>query len=305
MKKLGLIALAVIMVMNAKSQTILKLYEGEIPNNKITGETEKWDTTDLVRVGNVQVPDIAIYLPPKRVATGQAIVICPGGGYGRLSYQWEGIEIAKWFNSNGIAAFILKYRLPYTSNNIVSYKSPLLDAKRALRLVRFNAEKWNINPDQIGIMGFSAGGHLASTLLTQFDAGDSSASDEVEKLSSRPDFGILIYPVISMYEPNVHKGSRDNLLGKGAGDELKDKFSSHLNVSASTPPTFLVHAADDRAVPLENSLLFAKALSEKKVPVEMHIYPFGGHGFSMGLHQKHVFSWTERCIDWMKWLGSK
>ena len=281
----------------------LNLWEnGKIPNNKETELTEKWDTTDLIRVSNVQVPDIAVYLPPKRVATGQVVIICPGGGYKYLSYQWEGIEIAKWFNSNGIAAVILKYRLPYTSNNIVSYKSPLLDAQRAVRLVRFNAENWNIDTDKIGIMGFSAGGHLASTLITHFDYGLSDSEDNIDKISCRPDFAILMYPVISMYEPNVHMGSRTNLLGKDPSDDLLKEFSNEYQVKEDTPPTFLVHASNDGAVPPANSVLFFNALKEKGISTEMHIYPYGGHGFSLGLNIYHLSNWTEQCIDWLNYL---
>lgn len=283
----------------------LNLWENDIPNNKETGEEEKWVVTDVARVSNVQNPNIAVYLPPKKVATGQAVIICPGGAYKLLSYQWEGIEVAKMFNSHGIAAIILKYRLPNSSNNIVSYKSPLLDAQRAMRMVRFHAEEWNVKADKIGIMGFSAGGHLASTLLTKYDEGDENADNVIDKLGCRPDFGILMYPVISMFEPEVHMGSRINLLGEDASEELLTKFSAHLQVTDDTPPTFLVHSSNDRGVPVKNSTLFYNALINKGVMAEMHIYPFGGHGYSLGLQQHYLNSWTDRCIDWLNYLNTE
>jgi len=280
----------------------MELWQDNIPNNMETGENETWDTTDLIRVGNVQKPAISVYLPPERVATGQAVVICPGGGYTYLSYQWEGVEIAKWLNSNGIAAIVLKYRIPFTKNNIIGHMSPLIDAKRAMRLVRYNAYKWNIDKNKIGIMGFSAGGHLASTLAVYYDEKDEFVTDEIDNISSKPNFAILIYPVISMYKPNVHMGSRINLIGENPDKELIDRYATHLHVSEKTPPAFLVHSSDDVVVPVENSILFYKALVDKGVPAELHIYPYGGHGYSLGLGQHFLNSFTDRCIDWLKWL---
>jgi len=302
--KLLILFLLVSILLHSQDYKI-NLWNGKVPNNKETKESEKWDTTDFVRVSNVQIPDIAVYLPSKRIATRQAVVICPGGAYMRLAYQWEGIEIAKWLNSKGIAAIILKYRLPVSSNNIVSYESPLLDAKRALRLVRYNASKWNIDTAKVGIMGFSAGGHLAASLVTHFDYGNPFSDDPIERLSSRPNFAILMYPVISMYEPDVHKGSRENLLGKNPSEELLKNFSNEFQVKSDTPPVFIVHASDDKTVPVNNSLLFYKALIDKGISAEMHIYPFGGHGFSLGLDKEYLNSWTDRCIDWLKWLNQK
>ena len=304
MKKILMFILTFTMMYNFAfgQQKIITLWEGTVPNNRVTDESEIWDTSDLVRVRNVQIPDIAVYLPPKRVSTGQAVVICPGGGYGVLSYQWEGIEVAKWLNSKGIAGIILKYRLPYSSNNIIRYESPLLDAKRAMRLVRYHADKWNIDKNNIGILGFSAGGHLASSLLTQFDEGIADSKDPVDKVSSRPDFGVLLYPVISMYVPDVHMGSRINLLGEEPGEDLLRRFSGHLNIQDNTPQVFLVHSSDDGAVPVSNSIMFYKALQEKGISAELHIYPFGGHGYSLGLEQEYLNSWTDRCIDWLNWI---
>jgi acetyl esterase/lipase len=283
---------------------ILPLYPaGKIPNYRPSGEQEKRETTDILRVSLVQTPDIAVYLPAKRNATGQAMVICPGGGYGMLAYEWEGIEVAKWLNAKGIAAVVLKYRLPNAKSNITSHLSPLLDAKRALRTVRANAAAWNVRADRIGIMGFSAGGHLASTLLTQFDEGDKAATDTINRQSSRPDFGVLVYPVISMSKPVMHQGSRNNLIGTSPTPALATQFSSELQVKQNTPPTFLIHAMDDVTVPVENSLLFFSAMKEAGVTGELHVYPSGGHGFGLGLGKGAVEHWTRLCEEWLKNLG--
>jgi acetyl esterase/lipase len=252
-----------------------------------------------VRISLVQQPGIDVYLPSKQSATGQAIVICPGGGYGILAYDWEGTDIAKWLNSKGIAAIVLKYRLPNSKSNIVPQLSPLLDAQRALRTVRANAQKWNIKSNQIGIMGFSAGGHLASTAGTHFDNGNTNAADSVDRLTSRPDFMILMYPVISMSKTHMHQGSRNNLIGSNPDSALAKYYSNDLQVTKETPPTFIVHSTDDAGVPVENSLSFYQALKTNKIPAEMHIYPYGGHGFGLAVGKGYLHTWTERCIDWL------
>ena len=190
---------------------------GKVPNFQKTNETEKADSTDIVRISKVQNPEIAVFLPSKKIATGQAVVICPGGGYSILAYDWEGTDIAKWLNSKGIAAIVLKYRLPNSKSNIIPHQSPLMDAQRAIRMVRANAANWNVKKDRIGIMGFSAGGHLASTAGTHFDEGNRSATDSIEKFSSRPDFMVLVYAVITMSKPFMHTGSRNNLMGENPG----------------------------------------------------------------------------------------
>jgi len=278
----------------------LSLWEEDIPNYKPSDETEQADTNGIVRISKVQKPGMEVYLPAKSNATGEAVVICPGGGYSILAYDWEGTDIAKWLNSEGIAGIVLKYRLPGSESNIVRHKSPLLDAKRALRLTRYHAEDWNIDPNRIGVMGFSAGGHLASTLGTHFDGGDPDANDPVERFSSRPDFMVLVYPVISFDPKFGHIGSRNNLLGKNPDRELIDRFSNEKQVTGNTPPTFLIHAGNDEGVPVENSLMFYKALQERDVPAEMHIFPKGGHGFSLAMDNEHLHSWTDMCINWIK-----
>lgn len=280
----------------------LPLWPEGIPNYRETGSTEKWDTSEIIYVTNVQVPDINVYLPAKRHATGQAVVICPGGGYYGLAYDWEGTDIAKWLNSKGIAGIVLKYRLPVSAGQIIPNESPLTDASRAVRLIRYHSEEWNIDPKWVGIIGFSAGGHLASTLGTHFDYGDVYAPNPIERISSRPDFMILIYPVITMTKPYVHKGSRNALIGEYPEPSLAQKYSNELHVSDDTPPTFLIHAGDDIGVPVENSLVFYQALIENNIPAELHIYPEGGHGFSLALNKGHLSQWTDLCIEWIRSL---
>ena len=275
---------------------------GKVPNYQKTDETEKRDTSETIHISKVQSPDITIYMPSKRNSTGQAVIICPGGGYSNLAYSWEGTDVAKLLNSKGITAIVLKYRLPNSKSNIIPYLSPLMDAKRAIRMVRFNAAKWNINKDRVGIMGFSAGGHLASTLGTHFDGGDPTAKDSIEQYNSRPDFMILVYPVISMSKPFMHPGSRNSLIGDKPTDDLAKSYSNELQVTKQTPTTFLVHAEDDKTVPVENSLLFFQALKDKGVSAEIHIYPAGGHGFGLALGKGYLESWTERCVDWLRGL---
>jgi acetyl esterase/lipase len=248
----------------------------------------------------VSIPAIEVRLPARGNATGQAVVVCPGGGYGGLAYDWEGTDIAGWLNSRGIAAIVLKYRLPIDGD--VAHQKwlvPLLDAQRAIRLTRAHAKEWGIAPARVGIMGFSAGGHLASTAGTRFDRGKTDASDPVERLSSRPDFMILVYPVITMQEGTTHGGSRRSLLGENPTDELVRLYSNELQVTDDTPPTFLVHAGDDDAVPVRNSLLFYDALLAHHVPAELHVYPKGGHGFSLALDKGHLEGWTRVCARWL------
>jgi acetyl esterase/lipase len=249
------------------------------------------------------VPDIAVYLPPKRCATGEAFLICPGGSYGVLSYDWEGIQIAKWLNSKGIAGIIVKYRLPNSKSNIISHLSPLLDVKRAIRMVRFHADKWNIKKNKVGIIGFSAGGHLAASLITNFDDGDKNSADPIEQISSRPDFAGLIYPVITMQKPYVHENSRNNLIGAGATADMIHQYSIELHIKNDTPASFIVHSADDDIVVAENSWLIYQALKNKNVPAELHIYPFGGHGFSLAIGKDYLETWTDRFMDWFRFIN--
>ena len=280
----------------------IPLWPGEIPNFQKTDEVEVSDSSDIVRISKVQSPDIAVYLPSRKNATGQAVVICPGGGYRILAYDWEGTDIAKWLNAHGIAAVILKYRLPTSASNIIPHKSPLMDAQRAMRLVRHHASDWNIHPDKIGIMGFSAGGHLAATLGTHFDEVHTTTGDAIDSLDCRPDFMILMYPVITFSKPFMHRGSKEALIGKNPDPSLVDYYSNELQVKDNTPPAFMVHAGDDEAVPVENSLVFYQALKDKNIPAELHVYPAGGHGFSLALDKGYLQTWPDRCLDWLKSL---
>jgi acetyl esterase/lipase len=273
---------------------------GKMPNYKPSTDKEKWDSTDIIRISKVQNPDISIYLPSKKTATGQAVVICPGGSYTILAYNWEGSDPARMLAAKGIAAIVLKYRLPDKASNINPTLSPLMDAQRAIRMARFYAEKWNIRKNRIGIMGFSAGGHLASTAGTHFDNGNPSSPDSIEQQSSRPDFMMLVYPVITMSKPVMHSGSRNRLIGENADPELAKYYSNELQVTDQTPPTFLIHTMDDKTVPVENSLMFYQALKDHRVSSEMHLFPKGGHGFGLGLGMGANEKWMDLCIDWIK-----
>lgn len=277
----------------------LPLWPGNPPLQNASDLKEEATQQGILRIANVQTPTIEVYLPTKQIATGEAVVIFPGGGYGILAYDWEGTDFAKWLNAKGIAGIVVKYRLPISKSLTDAKEVPLMDAQRAIRLVRKNAEAWNIDPTKVGVMGFSAGGHLASTLSTQYNHEVNRPKDEIDAIAARPDFSILVYPVISFRDAAVHSGSRKNLVGEHASQELMDRFSGELNVNAQTPPTFLVHAQDDKGVPIENSLLYYQALHKHGVKASLHIYPTGGHGFGFGLGKGAVESWREVLLTWM------
>lgn len=277
----------------------LLLWEKNTPNHSNVHVEETSETTDLLRIQQVDKPMIEVYLPSKKSQTGGAVVICPGGGYRILAYEWEGKDVAKWFNSNGIAAIVLKYRLPHTPNNIEGRLSPFLDLQRAVRQTRFNAEKWNINPNKVGIMGFSAGGHLASILGTHFED-NFFTTDNIDTISCRPNFMILMYPVITFKEPYLHNGSRSFLIGDSPDSALVNYYSNELHVTDNTPPTFLVHASDDKSVPVQNSLMFYDELSKHNVQSEMHIFPEGGHGFGLAVGKGRLEQWKDMCIGWIR-----
>ena len=280
--------------------TIMPLWSKKIPNQEPSNEKEKIETERFKWISNVQEPTIEVYLPTKSNANGQAVVIFPGGGYYGLAYDWEGIDMAKALNSRGVAGIVVKYRLPL-SKSIVKEKEvvPLQDAQRAIRLVRSKAAEWNISEEKIGIMGFSAGGHLASTLGTHYEDEVYEKQDEADDVSARPNFMALIYPVISMEKSTTHTGSRGALLGDNPSDEMSDRFSANKNVTKDTPPTFLLHAQDDEGVPVENSILMFSALKKENVPVTMHIYPKGGHGFSLALQDKRLNNWMTLLYEWL------
>ncbi|GAA4893899.1 alpha/beta hydrolase [Flaviramulus aquimarinus] len=287
------------MINSFAQKEIIPLWDGDIPNAQKTEEQEVIENGDIIKISLVQNPTLEVFLPAEPSATGQAVIICPGGGYHYLSYDWEGTDIAKWFNSKGITAFVLKYRLPNSKSIKVSYKAPLQDAQRAIRIIRSQSKKWNINQNKIGIIGFSAGGHLASTLGTQFDRPNTFKEQPLDMISARPDFMALIYPVVTMQEDYTHKGSQESLLGDNTTDILKTQYSNELHITKSTPPTFLVHSTDDKSVPVENSLNLYKALKDNDVKVEMHIYPTGGHGYALAIDKGYLQSWTDRLEDWL------
>ncbi len=304
MKHYFIAAMMVLAASSLNAQEIVKLYEGKIPRSKPApadyAEVSPTGNDGITRTAKVTDPSIIVYLPAKEKSTGAAVIICPGGGYGILAIDHEGFNVAKRFNEIGVAAFVLKYRLP--SDAIMEDKSfgPLMDAQQAIYLVRKNAAKYKVSPDKIGVMGFSAGGHLAATLTVHYD--DVKIANK-EKLSLRPDFSILIYPVVS-FGAFAHQGSAINLIGKEGTAAQREYFSNEKHVTANTPPTFLVHANDDGGVPVENSILFNQALVKNKVKAEMHLYQGGGHGF--GLNNKTTKDdWFERLKNWMaanKWL---
>ena len=306
MKKTFLIlSLAMTSLFANAQELILPLWEGTPPLQTDMGLEEKAIEEGIIRIENVQIPQIEVFLPSKQMRTGQAVVIFPGGGYHILAYDWEGRDFAKWLNTQGIVGIVVKYRLPDSKSLTDAKEVPLLDAQRAIRLARFHAEEWKIDPSKIGVLGFSAGGHLASTVSTQYMHEVDRAKDEIDALSARPDYSILAYPVISFRDASAHSGSRRNLIGEDASQELIDRFSGELNVTEETPPTFLVHAQDDKGVPIENSFLYYKALHAKGVPASLHIYPAGGHGFGFGLGKGPVDGWRDVLLDWMKSLDSK
>lgn len=283
------------------AQTIIPLYK-EVPNSKPDSNyKEKADTgkDGVIRISKVSIPEIAIFKAPNPRKKSAAVVICPGGGYSILAYNLEGTEVAKILNSWGITAIVLKYRLPDVA--IMKDKSigPLQDAQRALQYVRAHADELNINPEKVGIMGFSAGGHLASTASTHFEK---SYIENPKNISLRPDFSILGYPVISMTDSLAHMGSRENLLGKNPSKELIKEFSNELQVTKNTPPTFLVLADDDNGVNPENSIKYYEALLKSHVPVEMHIFQNGGHGFGTHLLDGKD-NWMDLLKVWMEHNG--
>jgi acetyl esterase/lipase len=241
------------------------------------------------------IPTVTVYLP-ERDATGAAIVICPGGGYAHLAPH-EGNDYALFLNKYGVTCFVLKYRL---STDGYHHPSMLQDASRGVRWVRANAEKYKVDPRRVGIMGSSAGGHLASTLMTHFDAGDSTASDPIDRQSSRPDYGILCYAVISMSDI-AHGGSKKGLIGENPSPEMVKLLSNELQVTPQTPPAFIWHGADDKTVKVENSLRFAEACAQNKVPFELHIYEHARHGLGLGDKPpfEHALPWTKDLVRWL------
>ena len=241
-------------------------------------------------------PALWVFLPPTDKANGSAVVICPGGGYIGLAVSYEGKDVAEWFNAHGIAAFVLRYRVAPR----YGHPTPLLDVQRALRTVRAEAAHLNINPQRIGVMGFSAGGHLASTLATHYDSGKPDTADRIDRASCRPDFAILCYAAVSLSTEYGHLGTKKNLLGDTPDAALVDSLSNEKQVTSDTPPTFLFHTNGDRGVLPENSVLFYLALRKANVPAELHIYEAGKHGVGLAPQDPFLSNWPARLADWMK-----
>ena len=302
MKKLILFLLISFIVMhNIYAQTTINLYDGAVPNSKPYNTKEWWqpvENGDTI-VHYTSQPTLTAFLPDKSIANGTAVVICPGGGYWITSIVKEGFAIAKEFNKMGVAAFVLKYRVPEDSAMIDKKIGPLQDAQRAVQLVRMHAKEWNVDVNKVGIMGFSAGGHLASTAATHFDH---SYIENKNNINLRPDFSIFIYPVISFQDSIGHIGSRDRLIGIQPAKPLLDSFSNELQITPQTPPTFLVHSTDDDVVPVMNSIVFYEGLLRYKIPAEMHIYKAGGHGYGM-YNPTTKDLWMERCKTWMQGMS--
>ena len=303
-KPIVVILFLTLQITNSYSQNpVLKVWPNGIPGS-IKNDTYSEKVTESngisSRYEKVTDPSLTVFLPTAEKATGTAVLICPGGGYGALAFDHEGYAIARWLNENGIAGIILKYRLP--SDLIMKDKSvgPLQDAQEAIRIIRRNREHWKINPRKIGVIGFSAGGHLASTLSTHFAEKVYDVNDTV---SARPDFSLLIYPVISFDASFTHMGSRNNLIGNNPSADAIGHFSNELQITGKTPPAFLVHSSDDKAVPAKNSLVYYEGLVKNNIPAEMHIFQKGGHGYGLSVDKGTQSSWPDLCIKWLKANG--
>ncbi|HMI03572.1 MAG TPA: alpha/beta hydrolase [Pedobacter sp.] len=298
MKNLFLILiLLVLKQQEAVAQNIIHLYQ-KVPNSVAADVAEKTDTskTGRIMVRNVTEPTLTVFLPEKKLASGTAVIICPGGGYSFLVMNNEGTEVAKELTKHGIAAFVLKYRLP--NDLIMKDRSigPLQDAEQAIKLVRERAKEWGIDTAKVGIMGFSAGGHLASTASTHYS---DIVVDSPDGTNLRPDFSILIYPVVSFQDGILHKGSKKALIGEDASREKTDAFSNELRVDKNTPPAFLIHCSDDKVVPVLNSIHYYEALKKNGVKAEMHIYATGGHGFGLN-NATRTDKWMDLCLAWLR-----
>ena len=263
----------------------------DIPNNEIYKDGH---------ISNVSIPTLTAFYPPAEIATDAAVIICPGGGYRILSIEKEGSDIAKWLNSFGVTAFVLKYRLTTPNGTGYHYPAQFNDLKRAIRTLRNSAKDFKIDPQKIGVIGFSAGGHLSSTVGTHFESGDKNASDVIERVSCRPDFMILIYPHISLTDAGTSQSYVTNLLGKEYKPELPDYLSNEKQVTKQTPPTFLVHASDDQIVPPEPTVDFYLAMRKAGVKGQLHIFEKAGHGFGLAKEKGPAENWPALCEQWIK-----
>lgn len=285
-------ALQLLLPARSKAQDTLALYSGKIPNSRQVQLSALPAKLSPGLVYRVIRPSLQIYLPDAGTANGSAVLICPGGSYKVLTYAGEGVATAKAFVKKGVTAFVLKYRLPDDLLMVDKTIGPLQDAQQAIKLIRENAAKWQLDVNKIGVVGFSAGGHLASTLATHYRQ---AVIDNLNGTNLRPDFVVLVYPVISMKDSLTHADSRRNLLGNNPSAQLINLYSNELQVDANTPPTYLTHAGDDQLVNVDNSIVFYEKLRHAHVPAEMHLFPKGGHGFIFGMPD-----WGVPLFDWMK-----
>jgi len=296
MKRITIVAILLIAALFCKAQTVIPLYK-IVPNSKPNNVHELNDTTSKRgKVSRVTTPTLTAFLPDVGKANGTAVIICPGGGYSYLVVNDEGARVAGNFAAHGIAAFVLKYRLPSDAIMLNREIGPLQDAQRAIQIVRERAVEWHIDTAKVGIMGFSAGGHLASTLSTHYNT---AVIDNPDHINLRPSFSLLIYPVISFRDSILHKGSKKALIGENAPPEKVKEYSNELQVTTDTPPAFLVQAANDKIVPVANSINYFMALQKHGVKAEIHIYQEGGHGFGMD-NPTTTDKWMDRCYNWLK-----
>jgi acetyl esterase/lipase len=298
MNKLSIALLSIALVLfciSTNAQTVIPLYK-VVPNSKKSEVHELNDTTSKRgKVSKVVFPTLTVFLPDAAKANGTAVVICPGGGYSYLVVNDEGSNIARELNTHGIAAFVLKYRLPNDETMQNREIGPLQDAQRAIQMVRQRAAEWHVAPNKIGIAGFSAGGHLASTLSTHYQK---AVIDNPDNISLRPDFSVLVYPVISFQDSILHKGSKKALIGENSTVEKTKEYSNEMQITTDTPPAFLIHSADDKVVPVANSINYFNALHAHGVKAEIHIYQAGGHGY--GLNNKTTTDrWINHLYDWL------
>jgi acetyl esterase/lipase len=291
---LPILALAVSAV--AAAPKTIELWPEGVPGLKANGGPEKDDGNG--RYTNIHHPSLIVYAPPAEKSSGTAVVFAPGGGYVRVAAGINGGEVVKWLNSLGVTVFLLKYR-----HADYGHPAPLQDALRAVRIVRSRATEWGVKPDRVGMLGGSAGGHLTASAGTLFDAPEGRTGAELDCVSGRPDFLVLVFPVITMQEPATHVISRRALLGDNPSEEQKHRLSVEEQVSKDTPPAFLVHSAEDTTVPVENSLLFYAAMRRAKAPIEMHLYPRGPHGSGMDPKLGPTAEWPRHCESWMRFNG--
>lgn len=303
MKNILTFLLILLSIMLHAQDLVLPLWPEGIPckNELETGIDERASIGRVIR--EVHEPEMVAFFPSEAQRNGTSVVICPGGGYTILAWDWEGTKMAKWFNSFGVTAFVVKYRLPHWESEDCRDQVALMDAQRAMRIVRSRANDWQLDPTRVGVMGFSAGGHLASTLSTHFDYGDSTATNPVEQLSCRPDFSVLMYPVVTMDSTFAHMGSRRNLIGATPDAAAIEHFSNEKQITAETPPAILIHADDDKAVLPENSVEYYLGLRKHNILASLHIFQGGGHGFSMAEGMGNTENWPLLVKGWMEERG--